>query len=385
MIPGRTIISTGKTTVYLQSLVLVFILCFHAAYLSASQYWPQAQWRTASPESQGMSSRVLSELFHAVEKNEYAIDSVIIVRNGHVVLESYGQLQERHFRHQIHSCTKSVVSALIGIAIDEGYIESVDQSVLELFPDKSPRIPDSDKQEITLRHLLMMATGLACEDSVQYEFKGLEEMWQSDDWVQYMIDLPLIETPGTRFEYCNGASALLTAILQETTGMNAFDFARRHLFNPLKIEDAHWKSHHGITIGYSEFTMRPLDMARFGYLFLHDGRWNNHEIISDEWVEESTTKQISTTLADGYGYQWWVMSPDRYGARGAHGQRIFVLKDKDMVVVFTGSLKEAKTLIPEELLENFIIPAVRSDTPLPEHPRSWERLKSMRLSGQTGD
>lgn len=332
-----------------------------------------------------MSSRVLSELFHAVKKNEYAIDSVIIVRNGYVVLESYGQLQEPHFRHQIHSCTKSVVSALIGIAIDEGYIESVDQSVLELFPDKSPRIPDSDKQEITLRHLLMMAAGLACEDSVSYQFKGLKQMWQSDDWVQYMIDLPLVETPGTRFEYCNGASALLTAVIQNTTGMSAFDFARRHLFNPLKIEDAHWKSHHGITIGYSELTMRPLDMARFGYLFLHDGRWNNHEIISDEWVEESTTKQISTTLADGYGYQWWVMAPDRYGARGAHGQRIFVVKDKDMVVVFTGNLKEAKTLIPEMLLKNYIIAAIRSDTPLPENPKSWERLKSMQLSGQKGD
>lgn len=327
----------------------------------------------------------MAELFHAVEKDEYEIDSVIIVRNGYVVLESYSQLQGPHFRHQIHSCTKSIVSALVGIAIDEGYIESVDQSVLDLFPEKFPRIKNSDKEKITLRHLLMMATGLACEDSVRYDFKGLKSMWQSDDWVQYMIDLPLIETPGTRFEYCNGASALLTAIIQKTTGMSGFEFARRHLFNPLKIEDVHWKSHHGITIGYSDLTMRPLDMARFGYLFLHDGRWNNHEIISDEWVKESTQKQISTTQTDGYGYQWWVMAPDRYGARGAHGQRIFVLKDKDMVVVFTGNLKEPKTLIPETLLQNFIIGAIRADKPLRENPRSWERLKSMQLSGQTGD
>ena len=385
MISGRTIFSSRKIPVYLQALILACILSFHAVHLSASQYWPQAQWRTASPESQGMSSRDLTELFHAVEKNEYAIDSVIVVRHGHVVLESYGRMQEPHFRHQLHSCTKSVVSALIGIAIDEGYIESVDQPVLDLFPDKSPRDQDRDKEKITLRHLLMMASGLACEDSVQYEFKGLKDMWQSDDWVQYMIDLPLAETPGSRFEYCNGASALLAAILQETTGMNAFEFARRHLFNPLKIQDLHWKSRLGITIGYSDLSMRPLDMARFGYLFLHDGRWNNHEIISDEWIRESTRTQISTTMADGYGYQWWVMAPDRYGARGAHGQRIFVLKDEDMVVVFTGSLKEAKTLIPEELLKNYIIPAVRSDKPVPENPRSWERLKSMQLSGQTGN
>ncbi|MBT8355513.1 MAG: beta-lactamase family protein [Desulfofustis sp.] len=382
MISGRTIFSSEKISVYLQSLILLWILIFQAAQLCASQYWPQAQWRNASPESQGMSSRTLSELLYAVEKNDYEIDSIIIVRNGYVVLESYTQLQEPHFRHHIHSCTKSVVSALIGIAIDEGYIESVDQSVLELFPEKSPQIQNSDKEKITLRHLLMMATGLACEDSVRYELKGLKEMWQSDDWVQYMIDLPLVEPPGTRFEYCNGASALLTAIIQKTTGTSAFEFARRHLFSPLQIEDVHWKSHHGITIGYSNLTMRPLDMARFGYLFLHDGRWNNHEIISDEWVKESTTKLIGTTLHDGYGYQWWVMAPDRYGARGAHGQRIFVLKDKDMVVVFMGNLKESKTLIPEALLQNFIIPAIRADKPLPENPRSWERLKSMQLSGQ---
>ena len=385
MISGINIFSLEKILYYFQWVIIVWVLFFQAAHLSASQYWPQAQWRTASPESQGMSSRVLAGLFHAVEKDEHEIDSVIIVRNGYVILESYSRHQEPHFRHQIHSCTKSVVSALVGIAIDEGYIESVDQSVLELFPEKFSNIEDGDKEKITLRHLLMMATGLACEDSVRHGFKGLKEMWQSEDWVQYMIDLPLRETPGTRFEYCNGASALLTAIIQKTTGMSGLEFARRHLFTPLKIEDVHWKSRHGVTIGYSDLTMRPLDMARFGYLFLHDGRWNNHEIISDEWVSESTQKQISTAQTDGYGYQWWVMDPDRYGARGAHGQRIFVLGDKDMVVVFTGSLKEPKTLIPETLLQNFIIGAIRSDNPLPENPRSWERLKAMQLNSQTGD
>jgi CubicO group peptidase (beta-lactamase class C family) len=164
--------------------------------------------------------------------------------------------------------------------------------------------------------------------------------------------------------------------------VSAFEFARQHLFTPLEIRDVHWKSHLGITIGYSELSMKPLDMARFGYLFMRNGRWNNREIISAAWIRESTRRQISTTLPDGYGYQWWAMAPDRYAARGAHGQRIFVLQDKDMVVVFTGNLPEPKTLIPEELLNNHIIPAIRSDNALPEQPRSWERLKSLVLSGQ---
>lgn len=367
---------------YLQLLILLSILFFQVTELFASQYWPQAQWRTASPESQGMSSKILSELFRAIRKHDYKIDSVMIVRNGYVVLESYSYLQEPHFKHQIYSCTKSVSSALIGIAIDKGYIKSVDQALLELFPERTPRIQQSDKRKITLRHLLMMATGLECEDSVRYEFKGLKEMWQSDDWTQYMIDLPLIDPPGSRFEYCNGASALLTAVIQKATGVTAFEFAKRYLFNPLKIKDIHWKSHNGITIGYSDLAMRPPDMARFGYLFLNDGKWNNHEIISTEWVEQSTKKHINNTLTYGYGYQWWIMSPDRYAAVGAHGQRIFVLKDRNMVVVFTGNLQKVKTRIPEKILENYIIPAVRSDNPLPENPRSWERLKSMQLSSQ---
>ena len=130
---------------YLQLLILLSILFFQVAELFASQYWPQEQWRTASPESQGMSSKILSELFRAIRKHDYKIDSVMIVRNGYVVLESYSYLQEPHFKHQIYSCTKSVSSALIGIAIDKGYIKSVDQTLLELFPERTPRIQQSDK------------------------------------------------------------------------------------------------------------------------------------------------------------------------------------------------------------------------------------------------
>ena len=380
MISGRKKHFPRKIFIYLQFVILFSTLFVQGTQLFASQYWPQDQWRTASPESQGMSSRVLSELFNATAENEYEIDSVIIVRNGYLILESYGDLLEPHFKHQIYSCTKSVSSALIGIAIDKGYIKSVDLPLLELFPEKIPTVRDSDIRKITLRHLLTMATGLKCEDSVRYEFKGLKEMWQSDDWVQYMIDLPVIEPPGIHFEYCNGASALLTAIIQKTTGMTAFEFAKRHLFNPLNITDIYWKSYNGLTIGYSDLIMRPLDMARFGYLLLNGGRWNNQQVISPEWIEESTIKHIDNSLTYGYGYQWWIYSPDRFAAVGARGQRIFVLKDKNMVVVFTGNLKKIKTRIPEKILENHIIPAAQSDNSLPEDPRSWARLNSMRLS-----
>lgn len=123
--------------------------------------------------------------------------------------------------------------------------------------------------------------------------------------------------------------------------------------------------------------MLPLDMGRLGYLFLNDGKWNNQQILSGEWVSESTQKQISNTETYGYGYQWWIRSPDIYAARGAYGQRIFVLTSQRMVVVITGQLKEARSQLPEEILYTYIIPAVKSDNPLPENPSSLEKLHSL--------
>lgn len=194
-----------------------------------------------------------------------------------------------------------------------------------------------------------MATGLQCEDTAAYDFKGLREMWQVDDWVLYMVDLKLVENPGSKFIYCNGASSLLTAIIQKTTGQVAFEFARKYLFSPLGVQDIHWKSHNGISIGYSDITMRPLDMARFGYLFLKEGRWNEKQIISPGWIANSTKKQIDTGETYGNGYQWWIMDPDIYAARGAYGQRIFVSKEKDMIVVFASQLDDVRSQVPEQL------------------------------------
>ena len=136
-----------------------------------------------------MSSKILTDMMDTIWKKDYRLDSIVIVRNGLVVMESYNYPGGPHFKHQIYSCAKSVTSALIGIAIDKGYIKSVDQTLLDFFPEKISSVKDSNTLKITLRDILMMATGLQCEDTVAYNFRGLREMWQRDDWVQYMIDL----------------------------------------------------------------------------------------------------------------------------------------------------------------------------------------------------
>ena len=173
------------------------------------------------------------------------------------------------------------MSALIGIAIDKGYIKGVNQPVLNFFKKRTAKNLDADKKAMTLEHVLTMTTGLECRDSYLYSWSGLNQMTASDDWVQFMIDLPMVEAPGTRFEYCNGASFLLSAILQEQTGMNALTFANKHLFGPLGIPVVYWPSNsQGITIGYANLYMTPRDMAKIGYLYLNDGLWDDKRIIS---------------------------------------------------------------------------------------------------------
>ena len=362
----------------LQLFILILVFLFSINSASAADYWPKEQWRRATPESQGMSSEILSDMMDILWQKNLEIDSILIVRNGYVVLDTYHFPKVPDFKHNIFSCTKSISSALIGIAIDKGYIKSVDQPLLDFFPEKIPKNPDKRKQQITLKDVLQMATGLECRDSYLYQWEGLTEMRWSEDWVQYMIDLPLVEAPGTRFEYCNGASFLLTAIIQKTTGSTGLDFAKEHLFKPLGINDIYWPPNiHGQTIGWGRIHMRPRDMAKFGYLFLNNGRWDDRQIVSAEWVADSTQKHISATWMPGYGYQWWVMRPGNYAALGYRGQLIFVLKDSQMVVVFTSRLKQKDALIPAGILRGYIIPAVKSDRPLRENTKALNRLRSL--------
>ena len=331
-------------------------------------YWPTDGWRTSTPEAQGMDSKMLANMLKVVLMEHYDVDSVLVVRHGHLVLDVYVYPFQANAKHPIHSCTKSITSILIGIAVAEGHIEGVDQPVLSFFSERTAANIDADKQAMTLEHLLTMASGLDCRDSYLYRWQGLDQMGQNDDWVQYMLDLPMAEPPGTRFEYCNGASFLLSAILQETTGMSARDFAEDRLFAPLGISDLVWPANpQGISIGWGQMQMRPHDMAKIGFLYLNQGRWNGKQLVPTEWVAASTRQHIDATLQDGYGYQWWVRDDGVYMALGYAGQFIYVVPDKDMVVVFTSHLDERDFYVPQGLLDDYIIPAARSAAPLPEN------------------
>lgn len=341
-------------------------------------YWPTNGWRAATPESQGMDSALLLEMMEVIWQNDMKIDSVLVVRNGYIVLDAYGYPREESDSPNIFSCSKSVTSALIGVAIDKGDIKGVHQPVLEFFPDRVAKNVDDDKKAMTLENLLTMSSGLECRDNWRYHWRGLEQMKSSPDWVQFMIDLPMAERPGTNFNYCNGATFLLSAILQQKTGMNALVFAEKHLFEPLGITEYWWPSNlQGITFGYSRLHLRPRDMAKVGFLYLNNGLWEDKEIISSRWIKESTRKHVSTKGLMDYGYQWWTLGSGAYTALGYGGQFIFVVPHKNIVAVFTSGLDRKDIFTPSVMLRSNIIPAVKSDKPLPENHEQQKALKDL--------
>jgi len=379
-----------KTIVALVFILIIGLWCnFGSATDNLPNYWPTKGWRTASPESQGMDSTLLVEMLDTIWEKEIEIHSVLVIRNGFIVLDAYGYPFDSEVAHHIDACTQSITSALVGIAIDKRYIKDVNQPVLKFFPRRVAKHLDAAKEAMTIENLLTMTTGFKCRDPFLYLQSGMLDMiipadWRmSADWVQFIIDLPMADSPGTRYQYCNGAPFLLSAILQKQTVMNALSFAQKNLFGPLGIAEVGWPSNpQGITLGYGHLFMRPHDMAKIGYLYLNNGLWDGQQIISSQWIKASTSKYIDTTLLPGYGYHWWVASPGIYTAAGNKGQFIMVMPKKNVVAVFTGGLSPQDFLIPLDMLVSYIIPAAKSKAPLPENINAEKSLKSKTILWQ---
>jgi CubicO group peptidase (beta-lactamase class C family) len=301
---------------------------------------------------------------------------VTVIRNGYLVADVTFHPYESNTMHSLASVTKNITSILIGIAIQQGHIKDVDQSVLSFFPNRTAANLDKNKENMTLEHVLTMRSGFDC--SWENEGMGFGELFEVDDWVQFILDQPMAYHPGTQFDYCNINSVLLSIIIQETTGRNTFDFAKEHLFGPLGIEDVIWGANlQGISVGSGGLMMKPHDMAKIGYLFLNEGRWDDTEIISPDWVVASTHKHTTgnSFFLDGYGYQWWTRDDGVYCAAGHGGQFIYVIPEQDMVVVFTANLIPYFPSTTPRLLK-FVTKAVQSSAPLPPNPEGFELLNS---------
>jgi CubicO group peptidase (beta-lactamase class C family) len=322
-------------------------------------YWPTYGWRYASPEERGMDSSKLQEMVEAIESypSSVKVDSVLVVKNGYIVFEEYFNDYTKDTPHIVYSCTKSVVSTIFGIAHENGAIPSLDTKLLDIFPDRSPANLDEWKESITLRNILMMSAGFDARDSWIYEWEKLDDLHSASDAVGYTLDLSMAFEPGSRFEYTNAVSHLLSCIITEKTGVSAAEYGQEYLFDPLGITLHQWDADNlGRNWGYNRIYFTPHDMAKLGYLFLNEGKWDGEQIISSDWVKEATMHRIDANLIEGYGYQWWV-GDGFYTALGYMGQFIMVFPEHDMIVVLTGGTPETYDY-NIRLPSQYILPAI---------------------------
>lgn len=332
-----------------------------------------------------MESGLLADLVDAVVATG-GIDGVVVVRNGYMVVDSVVYPFPDDALHDVRSVTKSVVGTLIGIAVDRGLLAGVELRVVEILSDHVPASVDERKARMTVEDLLTMSAGLECRDSYLYDWEGMATMMESSDWVSHVLALPMAAEPGTEFEYCNGSSLLLSAILSEVTGRPASAFAREVLFEPLGISDFTWmESPGGVSVGFLGLWLSPADLAKVGLLYVRNGEWGGEQLVSKEWIETATTAQIDAgTASERYGYQWWVDEAGYSMALGYGGQYIFVVPDHNLVVTFVSSLPGERTDEPEKLLNDYVLPAVTTDDPLPPNQSEYERLSGVIAAARSG-
>jgi len=367
-------------TVVVAVIIQVAVLSVAAAALP-TDYWPTEDWRKTTPEKQGMRSKTLAAAIDYAVDAEINLHSLLVVRNGYLVLDAYFYPFAFDTKHDVASVTKSVTSSLMGIATDQGLISGTGAPVLSFFEDMVIENVDDRKQALTIEDLLTMRSGLACY--FEPNEPTLFQMITSLDWLQFALDLPMIEEPGTRFEYCSCNSHLLSAIVRKATGMRALEFAEHHLFKPLGIRDVAWPADpEGLdNAGWGSLRMTPHDMAKIGLLYLNRGLWDSTQVISSEWIDGALTKHVTLpddAGIDGYGRNWWIASSfNAYSAQGRGGQRIWVAPRQNMVVVLTGaSDEEGVQLKRTTLLVSYILAAIEADGAIPSDYDAHAMLES---------
>lgn len=288
------------------------------------------------------------------------LSCLIISHEDTIITEHYFHDMLPNMQINVKSVSKSILSTLVGVALEEGYLDSLDQKVADLLPTYFNEHTDPRKSEITLRHLITMTAGLEGTS-----FDNYDPWILSSDWIRHVLQKPLLAEPGSRRIYSTGNTHLLSVILTEATGMSTLSFGRRYLFEPLGIRMRAWdRDPKGYYLGGNNMHLTPREMLAFGQLYLHNGRIGDKQIVSERWIRESLTPFIRSRFgSSGYGYCWWyrrMAGEDVYYAVGYGGQYIAVVPELELTVVLTSSLNTGQrrpTL--SSLMSSRVIPAIR--------------------------
>ena len=378
--------------------MLKLVACFLSLVLFATSVAPETpttdNWQTASADSVGLDSNKLANLTQSIRAwPELGVHAILIERNGRLVYEEYFEgFDERWGRplgrvkmtaeskHDLRSVTKSVVSALVGIAHGEGKIPSLDEPIVKWFPEY-PELNTPDRRRVTLAHALSMTSGFDWNEEIPYTDPRNDEIRMTRDPqpLRYALGRPFVNDPGSDFKYNGGLTQVVAAVLVRATKTSLQEYARTKLFEPLGITDVEWVGDlAGMPAAASGLRLRARDLAKIGSLYLNGGKWNGKQVIPASWIELSTRRHFRfrpRTGTDaggefGYAYFWWYSCyPSTQGlieARTAVGngqQRVFVLPTMNMVVtIFAGRYNDFTTgnTLGRRILLEHVIPAVKT-------------------------
>lgn len=349
-------------------------------------------WDTASIYEADIDAEKLVELIHKIRNGDYKnIHSLLLVKDGKLILEEYFHGFHRGKAHQIRSATKSIGSILTGIAIDHDFINGTGEKFYPYFKEYEPgKKWDEKVRDVTLETLLTMTSGYACDDHAIPNFQCETAMYETNDWVEYALNLPMSHNPGEHWAYNSTSLLLMSELISKTSKMSIPGFADTYLFTPLGIKEFHWGfSPKGRAWIAGNAKMKPRDMAKIGFLMLEGGRWNHKQIISGKWVNESTREHVKSERNEGYGYLWWTgkqhfgeQTIEGYWAAGNGGNYIFVCPALGFTAVFTGgNYNSILELQPLGMLINYIIPAMLPPMP----PRGITKPVTMVLDPYVGE
>ena len=329
-------------------------------------------WETSSLSRQGIDVDKITEMVKQILSDDLPnIHSVLLVKNGKLVLEEYFNGYSGEMMHLIASVTKSIISILLGIAIDQQMIASVDQKVYEYFPEyKGTRWVD-EKYDIDLKDVLTMTAGVDWDEITfphPHPKNPNTRMYTSDHPIGFVLNRKQIAQPGSMWRYNSGLTLLLGGVLQKATGQYVDEFAGQYLFGPLGITENWWGKHpDGTVYAQGDLALKPRDLAKIGYLMLNKGKWKNNQIVSRQWVDKSTAALVDTHKGYGYGYQWrhgkttiCGQEVEAFWGSGTGGQKVYIFPNLDLVVVFASKIFNNLSghTRNESLLANYIIPAV---------------------------